>query len=113
MWKAPARSMCGAKCSAATTAERRLLDIVPEGTRVKAGRQDLRARFLGLGERAQCAADVVDGSEAALIGARAALETAKIAKQEYLEGTFKNEEKLIETERFHGRGRSEAGRSST
>ncbi len=77
-----------------------LLEIVAEGTRVKEG--DLLAKLdsSALENERNAQQIVVNGSSAALIGARAALATAKIGKQEYLEGTFKNEEKLIQSEIF-------------
>ena len=77
-----------------------LLEIIPEGTRVKEGDIICKLDSSSLENERDAQQIVVNGSSAALIGAHAALATAKIAKQEYLEGTFKNEEKLIQSEIF-------------
>lgn len=77
-----------------------ILELVPEGTRVKAG--DVIGKLDSSGLEAELAAQqiVCNGSAAALIQARTTYDTAIIAKQEYLEGTFKNEEQLIQQEIF-------------
>jgi multidrug resistance efflux pump len=77
-----------------------LLEIVPEGTRVKEGDIICKLDSSSLENERNAQQIVVNGSTSALIGATAALETARIAKQEYLEGTYKNEEKLIQSEIF-------------
>lgn len=77
-----------------------LLEIVAEGTRVNEGDIICKLDSSALENERNAQQIVVNGSSSALIGARAALATAKIAKQEYLDGTFKNEEKLIQSEIF-------------
>lgn len=77
-----------------------ILEIVPEGTNVQPG--DLLVRFDASAlenERGQQRI-VCNSSEALLIQAQNEYETALIAKQEYLEGTFKQEQELLETEIF-------------
>jgi HlyD family secretion protein len=72
-----------------------IIDIVPEGTRVKKG--DWLVTFdsstLELEQSAQRI--VVNTSEALVIQAKATYDTATIAKKEYLEGTYKEQEKTI------------------
>lgn len=77
-----------------------LLEIVAEGTRVKQGDIICKLDSSALDNEKDAQQIVVNGSSSALIGARAALATAQIAKQEYLEGTYKNEEKLVQSEIF-------------
>lgn len=72
-----------------------IIDIIPEGTHVKKG--DWLVTFdsstLELERSAQRI--VVNTSEALVIQAKALYDTALIAKKEYLEGTYKEQEKTI------------------
>ncbi|MGB6044728.1 MAG: HlyD family efflux transporter periplasmic adaptor subunit [Pirellulales bacterium] len=75
-----------------------ILEIVPEGTRVRPGdflcRLDSSALELNLNAQQI----VVHSSQAALIQAETTFATAKIAKTEYLDGAFKQEELTIKGE---------------
>jgi len=77
-----------------------VLEVIPEGTYVKAG--DILAKLdssaLDLERTQQQIA--CNTSESVMIQARNTYETALISKQEYLEGTFRQEEQLKESEVF-------------
>lgn len=72
-----------------------ILQIVPEGTVVAPG--DLIALLdkSALENEFNQQQIVCNGSEAAVIQAESTLQTANISKQEYLQGTFRQEEQLI------------------
>jgi RND family efflux transporter MFP subunit len=91
------------RCEVRNTSGTQLIEIVPEGTRVKEGEIICKLDSSALENELNAQQQVVNGSEAALIGAEAALETAEIAKQEYLEGIYKNEESLIQGEIFQAK----------
>jgi RND family efflux transporter MFP subunit len=75
-----------------------IIEIVPEGTPVKAGDVLARLDSSALEEQASQQQITCNTSEAAVIQAENALRTAQINKQEYLEGTFKQEEQIILSE---------------
>lgn len=75
-----------------------IIEIVPEGTNVKAGDFLVRLDASALNEELSQQQIVCNTSEAAVIQAQNVLETAKIAKQEYIDGTFRQEEQLILSE---------------
>ncbi len=77
-----------------------LINIVREGTNVEAG--DFIAKFddSALQNEKTQQQIACNTSDALVIQARNVYETAKIAKQEYEDGTFKQEEQIIESEIF-------------
>ncbi|MDH3718441.1 MAG: HlyD family efflux transporter periplasmic adaptor subunit [Planctomycetota bacterium] len=77
-----------------------ILEIVPEGTHVREGDFLVRLDSSSLELERNAQQIVVHSSEAAMIQARNAHDTAKIAKTEYLEGTLKQEELTIQGEIF-------------
>ncbi|MGD9645821.1 MAG: HlyD family efflux transporter periplasmic adaptor subunit [Pirellulales bacterium] len=72
-----------------------ILEVVPEGTIVKAGDQLARLDASALEDELIRQEIECNTSQAAMIQAESVLATAKINRQEYLEGTFKQEEQLI------------------
>ena len=77
-----------------------ILKIVPEGTNVKTGDflAQLDASRLESEKTAQQIA--VNTSKALVVQAQAVYETALIAKREYLEGTFTQEQQTLQSEKF-------------
>jgi len=77
-----------------------ILEIVDEGTNVAKG--DLLVRFdsSGLEDQLNLQQITVNGSNAVKIEAENVLDSAKIALEEYLQGTFKQEEQALENEIF-------------
>lgn len=77
-----------------------ILEIVPAGTVVQEG--DIIIKFDGSALEAERTAQMIicNSSKALVIQSQSAYETALIAKREYLEGTFTQEEQLIESELF-------------
>ena len=77
-----------------------ILEIVPAGTIVKEG--DILIKFDGSALEAELTAQqsITSSSEALVIQSQNAFDTAVIARKEYLEGMFKQEEQLIESEVF-------------
>ncbi len=77
-----------------------ILEIIDEGTYVQEG--DLLVRFdsSGLEDEVNLQQITVNASEAAMIEAQNVYEAAKIALEEYLQGTFKQEEQTLENEIF-------------
>ena len=75
-----------------------ILDVVSEGTAVEVDDWLITLDSSSLEEERGRQRIVVNTSEAIVIQAEADLETAEIAKTEYLEGTFVQEEKTIENE---------------
>lgn len=72
-----------------------ILDVIPEGTPVQEGDWLVTLDSSALEEERGRQKIMVNTSEAIMIQAQADFETAKIAKTEYLEGTFIQEEKTI------------------
>jgi multidrug efflux pump subunit AcrA (membrane-fusion protein) len=77
-----------------------ILEIVPAGTIVKPG--DVLIKFDGSALESERTAQqsITSSSEALVIQSENTYETAVIARKEYLEGTFAQEEQLIESEVF-------------
>jgi HlyD family secretion protein len=82
------------------TAGTAILRIVPEGTQVKPGDFLVELDSSALEKDRIQQQIVVNTSEAILIEARSAHETAVLAKEEYVDGTFKQETEVIESEIF-------------
>lgn len=85
-----------AKGSAGTT----ILEIVPEGTQVDEGDVLVRLDSSKLESDLTQQQIVCNTSEAEVIKARNDYETALIARQEYIEGQYKQEEQTIQSEIF-------------
>ncbi len=77
-----------------------ILKIVPPGTEVEPG--DILIEFDGSALEAELTSQqiIASNSEALVIQSQNTFDTAVIARKEYLEGTFKQEEQLIESEVF-------------
>ncbi len=75
-----------------------ILELIPEGTYVQPGTVLARLDSSALEVEYQQQQIVVSASEARMVQARNEYETALIAKQEYLEGTYKQEEQQIRSE---------------
>ncbi len=75
-----------------------ILDIVPEGTSVKKGERICRLDSSVLENERSQQQIAVNTAESTWIKAKSTLETAKIAREEYLEGTYKKEEQTIQSE---------------
>lgn len=77
-----------------------ILEVMPEGAVVKEGDLLVRLDSSALEQERLQQKIVVNTSQALLVQATNTLEAAKIARKEYLEGTFKQEEKLYLGEEF-------------
>jgi RND family efflux transporter MFP subunit len=77
-----------------------ILEVVPEGTLAKKGDVLVRLDSSALEQELKQQTIVVNTSKALVVQAQNTLEAAKIARKEYLEGTFRNEERLIKSEVF-------------
>src|SRR5690606_6021997 len=77
-----------------------ILEVIPEGTQVEPGEVLVRLDSSGLEQERISQQIVVNTSESLVIQSQNTLDAAKIARIEYLEGTFKQEEKLILGEVF-------------
>src|SRR5690606_2581063 len=77
-----------------------ILRVIPEGTQVKAG--DFLVEFDSSALQAERVTQqiVVNTADAAVVEARNLYETALIAKNEYLDGTYVQERQIIESEMF-------------
>lgn len=75
-----------------------ILWVVDEGTRVDQGEKLVELDSSQLETELKQQKIVVSNARATLTSAEATLEQARIARQEYLEGTFQTEEKAIESE---------------
>jgi HlyD family secretion protein len=75
-----------------------ILWVIDEGTRVEEGEKLVELDSSQLETSLKQQKIIVNNAKATLTSAEAALEQAKIAREEYLEGTFKTEEKAIESE---------------
>ncbi|MCR4413672.1 MAG: HlyD family efflux transporter periplasmic adaptor subunit [Thermoguttaceae bacterium] len=78
----------------------RILWIIPEGTYVKKGQEIVRLDSSALENDRTKQQIVRSNSEAAAIQARSEYTTAEIAKKEYLEGKFRQEQETLESEVF-------------
>lgn len=77
-----------------------ILEVMPEGALVKEGDLLVRLDSSALEQERLQQKISVNTSQALLVQATNTLEAAKIARKEYLEGTFKQEEKLYLGEEF-------------
>ena len=77
-----------------------ILEVMPEGTLVKEGDLLVRLDSSALEQERLQQKIVVNTSEALVVQAKNTLDAAKISRREYLEGTFKQEEKLYLGEVF-------------
>lgn len=77
-----------------------ILEVLPEGTQVKQGDVLVKLDSSALEQEKVAQQIKCNGQESLVIQAQNTLEAAKIARTEYLEGTFKNEEQLILGEVF-------------
>ncbi len=75
-----------------------ILEIVPEGTLVAKGDLIARLDSSSLESEYNQQQIKVNASQAIVIKARSTVETAKIAREEYLHGTFKQEEQTLLSE---------------
>jgi multidrug efflux pump subunit AcrA (membrane-fusion protein) len=80
------------------TAGTAILEIVPEGTNVKVNDFLVRLDSSALREELSQQQILCNTSAAAVIQAESALNTAKISREEYLNGTFRQEEQIIQSE---------------
>jgi RND family efflux transporter MFP subunit len=77
-----------------------ILEVVPEGSLAKKGDVLVRLDSSALEQELKQQQIAVNTSHALVVQAENTLEAAKIARKEYLEGTFRNEERLILGEVF-------------
>ena len=77
-----------------------ILEVVPEGTLAKKGDVLVKLDSSALEQEFKQQTIAENTSRALVIQAENTLEAAKIARIEYLEGTFRNEERLIKSEVF-------------
>ncbi|HEX5105149.1 MAG TPA: efflux RND transporter periplasmic adaptor subunit, partial [Pirellulaceae bacterium] len=77
-----------------------ILEVVPEGTMVQPGDVIVRLDSSALEQENVTQQIKCNSQESLVIQAKNTLEAAKIARTEYLEGTYKNEEALILNEIF-------------
>jgi len=77
-----------------------ILEVVPEGTQVNAGDLLVKLDSSSLDQERVQQQITVNNTQALVVQATNTLEAAKIARKEYLEGTFKQEEKVIMGEVF-------------
>jgi multidrug efflux pump subunit AcrA (membrane-fusion protein) len=75
-----------------------ILWVVPEGTAVKKGEKLVELDGSALKTALRDKKIVVIGAEAQVAAAQAAVEQAKITRQEYLEGLYQTEERTIQSE---------------
>lgn len=75
-----------------------ILEVVPEGTIVKEGDLLVRLDSSAMEQERLQQKISVNTSEALVVQAKNTLEAAKISRKEYLEGTFKQEEKMYLSE---------------
>jgi len=77
-----------------------IIDVVPEGTHVKAGDWLVTFDSSAIEQEMSRQRIVVNTAEATMIQAQATYDTALIAKEEYLSGTYNEQKKMIENEIF-------------
>jgi HlyD family secretion protein len=77
-----------------------IIEIVPEGTVVAEGDLLVRLDDSSLRDELTQQQSVVNASDSLVIQSVANLETAKIAKEEYEQGTFKQDEETLQSEAF-------------
>jgi multidrug efflux pump subunit AcrA (membrane-fusion protein) len=77
-----------------------ILEVVPEGTMVQQGDIIVKLDSSALEQQLLQEQIILNNKEALMIQAENLWEAAKLAKTEYLEGTFKQEEQLYQAEAF-------------
>lgn len=77
-----------------------IIDVIPEGTHVQAGDWLVTFDSSAIEQELSRQRIVVNTSEAIMIQAQATYDTALIAKEEYLSGTYNEQKKMIENEIF-------------
>src|SRR4029078_11048266 len=77
-----------------------IIDVVPEGTLVEKGDQLVKLDSTALDQEQIQQQIACNTAEAAAITSKNTYEAAKIAKTEYLEATYKQEEQLVLSEVF-------------
>ena len=77
-----------------------IIEIVPEGTVVSEGDQLVKLDDSALRDELTQQQNVVNASDSLVIQSVANLETAKIAKEEYEQGTFKQDEETLQSAAF-------------
>jgi multidrug efflux pump subunit AcrA (membrane-fusion protein) len=77
-----------------------IIEVIPEGTQVQAGDVLVRLDSSALEQERVTQLIKVNGQKSLVVQADNTLKAAEIARTEYLEGTFKQEEKLILAEIF-------------
>ncbi|MBC8357297.1 MAG: HlyD family efflux transporter periplasmic adaptor subunit [Planctomycetes bacterium] len=77
-----------------------IIDVIPEGTHVKEGDWLVTFDSSAIEQEMSRQRIIVNTSEAIMIQAKATYDTAEIAKEEYLEGTYIEQKKMIENEIF-------------
>ncbi len=91
---------CEVKSRSAGSSGITILEVIPEGTQVEPGDVLVKLDSSALEQERISQQIVVNTSESLVIQSQNTLDAAKIARIEYLEGTFKQEEKLILGEVF-------------
>ena len=77
-----------------------IIDVIPEGTQVEAGQVLVKLDSSTLEQELVQQQITCNTTEAAMVEARNTYEAAQIAKKEYIEGTFVQEEQVIQSEIF-------------
>lgn len=77
-----------------------IIDVIPEGTHVKEGDWLMTFDSSSIEQELSRQRIIVNTSEAIMIQAQATYDTALIAKEEYLNGTYNEQKKMIENEIF-------------
>lgn len=90
--------ICQVKSQGSGTSGTPILWVIDEGTYVKAGDKLVELDASALENQLKTQRIAVSGAEAMVISSDAAVRTAEIALQEYLEGTFMSERKAILSE---------------
>lgn len=91
---------CEVKSRGASGGGITILEVIPEGTQVQPGDVLVKLDSSALEQERVSQQIVVNTSESLVVQSQNTLDAAKIARIEYLEGTFKQEEKLILGEVF-------------
>lgn len=79
-----------------------IIDVIPEGTHVKQGDWLITFDSSAIEQESSRQRIIVNTAEATMIQAQATYDTALIAREEYLSGTYNEQKKMIENEIFVG-----------
>ncbi|MEX0820183.1 MAG: HlyD family efflux transporter periplasmic adaptor subunit [Pirellulaceae bacterium] len=77
-----------------------IIDVIPEGTHIKEGDWLITFDSSSIEQELSRQRIIVNTSEAIMIQAQATYDTALIAREEYLNGTYNEQKKMIENEIF-------------